>query len=126
MRRRGDLGSFTLSPVVAPHVVLAERLKILVNRNDRRAGRIESNCFYLVAGDSRLLHGIARGCGQCSHVIVMRLGRILRIFAFAMQWIFRDCGGEHATLAVHDRHADAESTEINSRDHRHQFVPSGG
>ena len=84
MRRRGDLGSFTLGPVVAPQIIFAERLKIFANRNYRRAGRVESNRFYFVTRNPRLLHGIARGCGQCSHVIVMRLGRILRIFAFAM------------------------------------------
>ena len=122
VRGFGDLGGFAFGAVVAPEIVVVERLQILVDGNDRGAGGVESDGFDLVAGDAGLLERLARGGGQGAHVVVMRLRGVFGIFALAMQRIFGNGGVEQAALAVHDGDADAQGAEIHSGDDRHQLA----
>jgi hypothetical protein len=61
MRKGRDLGGFLFRPVIAPEVILVEWNKILVNRNYRRTGGVESDGFNLVSIDSGLANRQARG-----------------------------------------------------------------
>ena len=83
-----DFRRFALSPMIAPQVVLAERLQILANRNYRRARGIESDRLYLISCDAGFPHRLTGGGGQGSHVIFVRLGGVFRVFALAVQGVF--------------------------------------
>src|SRR5215813_13232896 len=52
MRCFGNFGGFRFCAVVAPEVVVVEWLKILVNRNDGRASRIERDRSNIIAADA--------------------------------------------------------------------------
>ena len=118
----GDLRRLALGAMVAPQVVLAERLHVFADRNHRRAGGIERNGLDLIAADAGFLHRLARGGGQGAHVIFVRLGGVFRIFALAVQRIFGNRGFQQPALAVHDRNAHAQRSEIYSRHDGHQQV----
>ena len=120
---RRDLRGFAFGPVVAPQVVFAERLHVLAHGNDRGTRGIESDGLDLVAGDAGFLHRLASGGGQGTHVVFVRLGGVFRVFALAVQRIFGDRGLQQPALTVHDRDADAESSEVNSSHNRHQQAP---
>ena len=122
MRGGGYFFGFALSAVVAPQVVLTQWPQIFINRNHGRTSRIESDGFNLIAGNSRLLYGRVRSFGQCSHVVIMGLGGVLRIFALAVQGIFRNCGSKHSALAVHNGNTDAQGSKVDSGDNRHPFL----
>ena len=124
MRGRGNFRRLALGAMVAPQVVLVEGLHVFAHGNDRGTRGIEGNGLYLVAGDAGLLHRLAGGGGQRAHVVSVRLGGVFRIFTFAVQGIFGDRGLEQPALTVHDRHADAESTEVYASHNGHQQAPS--
>jgi len=84
MCRGGDLGGFAFGAVIAPQVVLAQRLKILVDRNDRGARGVERDRQHLIACNAGLLQSFAHRGSQRLHLIIVRLRRVLRILAFAM------------------------------------------
>ncbi len=87
----GDFGGFRLGAVIAPEIVVVERLQIFINGNDRRTGGIERDGLNLAAGDTGFLQGGARGAGNSVHVIHVGLRGVFGIFAAAMEWIFGDC-----------------------------------
>ena len=47
MRRLGDLRRFLPGAVIAPEIVVVERLESFADRNDARAGGVERDCFHL-------------------------------------------------------------------------------
>ena len=69
MRGRGDLRRLAFGSMIAPQVVFAERLHVFAHGNDRGTRGIESNGLYLVTGDTGLLHRLAGGGSQGTHVI---------------------------------------------------------
>ncbi len=119
MRELCDLLRFRFGAMVAPQVILVERPHARVDRNHAGAGRIERNG----------LNGCTRytGCGnrlaarfyQRPHLVVMRLGCVVGIFAFAMQRVLGDRSRQPSSLAVDDRHTRAECAEVYSRNDCH-------
>src|SRR6185369_2958607 len=81
---------------------------------------IESDRLDLATGDAGFLDRLAGGGGQGTHVVFVRLGGVFRVFALAVQGIFGDRGPQQPAFAIHDRDADAESSEVNSSHNRHQ------
>src|SRR5215813_13518892 len=122
MRRLSDLCSFVFRAVVAPEIVFAERLKFPINWNDGRTGGIERYGLNLVARDTRLLDGCARGFGERAHVIMVRLSGVFGILALAMQRIICNRGSKHAAFTVHNGGANAEGSEIYASNDGHGFV----
>ena len=123
MRGVGNLRRFALRAMIAPKVILVQRLHVLVDGNHRRARRIERNRLNLIAANARLLQDFAASRRQRAHVIFMRLRRVLRIFTLAVQRIFGDGRIQQPSLAVHQRNAHAQGSEIDSRNNRHQQAP---
>ncbi len=118
-RQLGDERGFLLGAMVAPQVVIVERLHAFADWNDAGASCIERDRFDLVAADFSGDHGAPRGFREGAHVIFMRLRRKIRILALAMQSIFSDGGSEKPALAVDDRYPHAEGAEIYSCDDGH-------
>ena len=79
-----DLGCLSLGAVIAPKVVLAQRLHVLIYWNDGRARGIESNRLHLLARNAGLIYCLAGRSGKSAHVIFMRLSRELGVFTLAM------------------------------------------
>jgi hypothetical protein len=123
MRGRRDLCCLTLGPMIAPQVVLAERLQVFANCNHGGTGSIDSNGLYLVARDTGFLHGLPSGGGQSAHMVFVRLGGVFGVFALAVQRIFGDGGFQQAALAVNDRDADAQRPEVDSSHNGHYQAP---
>ena len=119
-----DLRRFSLGAVIAPQIILTERLHFLINRDDRRACGIEGDRLHLIAWDAGFFHRLASCGGESNHVIFMRLSRVFRIFAFTMQWIFDDRRVKYSALAVHNRDANAQCSEIYAGNNGHQQFPS--
>ncbi len=120
MRGCRDLRSLALGAMVAPQVVFAERLQVFAHRNDRRASGVERNRFDLVARDTGFLHRLASCGGQRAHVVLVRLGGVFRVFAFAVQGIFGEGRVQQPALAVHDGDANAQGSKVDSSYDRHQ------
>ena len=105
--------------MIAPEVVIAQRLHITTDGKDRRSRGVERNRQNLIAPDRCLAQYFARSRSQCAHVIMMRLRGVFWIFALAMQRIFLDSGGEQSAFAVDEGDAHAQSSEIDTRYNRH-------
>ena len=118
-----DLRRFAFGAVIAPQVILAQWLNVLADRNYRRACSVECDRLHLIACDGRLFQGLARCRSQRPHVIVMGLRRVLCIFALAVEWVLGDCGFDQTPFAVHQRNANAQGSEVDSRHDRHQQAP---
>src|SRR5690242_9356234 len=54
MRDLGDFGGFPFCAMVAPQVIVAQRLHVLAHWNDRRACSVESNRLYLLSRNAAL------------------------------------------------------------------------
>ena len=84
---RGDLLGFGFGAMVAPEVVVVERLQVCVDRDDAGAGGIEGdgrNVFPVMPAG---FDGVAGGFREGAHVIGVGLGGVVGIFAAAMQRI---------------------------------------
>src|SRR5260370_13506944 len=121
-----DEGSLTPGAVVAPEVVVAERLQFFSHGNYTRSGRVNREGGDLVSrnlgGGDRFLHGFT----ESAHVVSMALRGVIGVFLFAMERILSDAPAETALAAVHDRDANAERSEIHSVDDGHEalFLPA--
>jgi hypothetical protein len=56
-------------------------------------------------------------------MVIVGLGCVFGVFPLPVQRILGNGRGEHAPLAVHDRDADAQSSEINAGDYGHSKIP---
>ena len=111
--------SFLFGAMVAPQIVVVERLEILPNGNHRRARGIQRNGENLLARDSGFLQNFTRGRSQRPHVIGVRLRGEFRIVALAMERICGDGRCQQAALTVHQRNADVQSPKINPSNDGH-------
>ena len=125
MRGGGNLGRFLLSAVVAPKVILAQRLEIFAYRDHRGAGRVDRDRCDFYAAHAGVFDGLARRRCQRLSLVVVRLRRVLRIFALPVQWILGYRRTQQAALAVDDRDAHTECAEIHAGHDRHQQPPCG-
>ncbi len=112
--RRGDFGGFLPRPVVAPQVVVVQRLHVGVDRNHSGPGGIERNGFDGVAVDARRFDGQSRGPGQRPHVIGVALGGVIGIFLLAEQRVLGGARAQTPLYAVENGDANAESAEIDT------------
>ena len=119
-RGRGTRG---FGAVIAPQVIIIERLQIFSDGNHGRAGGVECDGEDLLGRNTGLSDDVASGRREGAHVIFMRLRGVLGIFAFAMEGIFGDGGSQQAAFAVHQRNSDAQSSKINPGNHRHALSP---
>ena len=119
----GNLLRLTLGAMVAPQIVIIERLHAGVDRHHTRAGRIERDSLDLLARDPRLGQHRPHGADQPVHLIIMGLSSEIRIFPLPLQRIVGRSRGQSTLLcpgAVKQRNPDAQRAEINSRDDRHR------
>ena len=84
--------------MIAPEVVLVERLEVFADRNDAGAGGVESNGGNFSAIDAGGLKHIARGGDEGGHLVGVGLGGVIGIFATAMQRIGGRGGSDGALL----------------------------
>ncbi len=126
MLRVGQLGNLlrlTLSAMVAPQIVVIERLHAGVDRDHARAGRIERHRLDLLARDPSLGQYRPRGADQSIHLILVGLGGEIRVFPLPLQRIVSRRRRQSTLIgagAVKQRDADAERAEINSCNDRHR------
>ena len=111
---RGDLLRLLVGAMVAPQVVLVEGLHVRVDGHHARSGRVEGDGFDLLAGNAGRGDCLAGGSGEGAHVVGVRLGGVVGIFALAVQRVFFHRGAQAAALAVHDGDANAQCSEVNS------------
>ena len=112
--QRGDRGSLLPGAVIAPEVVVVERLEAFVDRDHARPGGIEGDGIDRAAVDAGLGDGAARGIPQGAHVIGVALGGVVGVFLLAEERIFGDAGAEAAAGAIEDGNANAEGAEIDA------------
>ncbi len=117
----GDLGGFVLGAVVAPEVVVVERLHVLVDGDDGGAGGIEGDGGDGAGGDAGFGDDFAGGAGECGHLVVVGLGGLVGVFPVAFEWVLGDGGAEAAPVAVEQGDSDAQGSEIYACDDGHGF-----
>ncbi len=94
------------------------------HRNDARPGGIERHGFELVARDARLDQHRPHGAHQRIHLVLMRLGGEIRVFAFTLQRVLGRRRGQPALeliclVAVEQRYPNTQRAEINPGGNRH-------
>ena len=121
--RRGDFGGFLPRPVVAPQVVVVQRLHLGVHRNHAAAGGIERQGFDRAPVDGGRIHGAVRGLGQGPHVIGVALRGVIGIFLLAEQRVLGRARAQAPPGAIENRDANAESAEIDTGYDAHDVLP---
>ena len=84
--------------MIAPEIVIIQRLKFFSDRNDTRSGRVERNSGDRPPVDSGAIDGLSHGIYQRIHVIGVALRRVIRIVFAAMQRIL-GCAGAESSLS---------------------------
>ena len=121
--RGGDLGGFLPRPVVAPQVVIVQRLHVGVHRNYGAPGGIERHGFDGVAANAGRLNGKPHGRGQRTHVIAVALGGVIGVFLLAEQRVLGGARPQAPLGAIENRDANAESAEIDTGYDTHENLP---
>ena len=100
MRQCDNLLRLALGAMVAPQVVLVERLHLRVYRHYAGAGGVKGDGLDFLAADARFFY--RQPCSNCerTHVVGMRLRCIIWVLAATMKRIFRYSGAQTAALAV--------------------------
>lgn len=93
---------------------------MLVDGDNARAGGVEGEGDDLVSGSAGLDEDGACGFDEGAHLIGVRLGGKVRVFASAVERV--GCGGcsEAAAGAVEEGYADAEGTEVYTGNNGHR------
>src|SRR4029079_17512318 len=79
-----------------------------------------------MTGNACFSYRLARGGGESTHVILVRLRGVFGVLAFSVQGIFNNCRLQQSAFAINDGHSDAQSSKVNSRNDGHgQTSPSG-
>ena len=117
----GDLLGLAEGAVIAPEVVVVERLHVGVDGDDAGAGGVEGDGFDLVAGDAGLGEDVAHGGDEGGHLVGVGLGGEVGVFALAMEGVAGGGGAEAAALAVEETYAGTEGSEIDSGDDAHAW-----
>ncbi len=119
----GDLLRFVLGAVVAPEIVVVERLHVGIDGDDAGAGGIEGDGRDVCACDVCLREDVAGGPGEGVHLVVVRLRCLVGVLAIALEGVFGDSGSEASAGAVEERDSDAKRSEINPCHDGHTQVP---
>jgi hypothetical protein len=118
-----DLSRLAFRAVIAPQIIFPERPKIFANGNHGRTRGVECDGLHLISRNAGFLQGLTRRSSQCTHVVVVRLGGVFRIFALAVQRVLDAGGVNQAALAVDQRNTNAQGSEVDSGHDRHQQAP---
>ena len=95
-----DLLGLGKRAMIAPQVVFIERLEALTHGNYARSRRIERDRSHLRAIDARRLQRIFRRRGQRSHLVGVRLCRVIWVLSLAVQRIAGRRSPDRPFLAV--------------------------
>ncbi len=125
VRHLGDARRLVLGAVVAPEVVVVERLHLVVDRDDGRAGGVEGDGADFLPLDPRRLECAPRGLDERLHVRCVRLRGVVRIVAVALDRILGDAVSDHPLAAVDDRDAHTLRPEVHPGDDPHLRRASG-
>src|SRR5271170_470052 len=96
-----------LGSVIAPEVILTEWLERVSHGHYAGAGGIQSYCFNAGAVRLSLFQHRSCGCDERRHVIVMRLGCVVRIFPATVKGIIRERSRQASVIAVQQADAHA-------------------
>src|SRR6516162_9204293 len=105
MRRPSDLTGLLPRAVVAPEIIIVERLQPFIDWNHARTSSIDGDRFDGIAIDSRILDRPPDCFRQGAHVLGMALGGMVWIVLLPNEGILRHAGTEPPTLAVENRDA---------------------
>ena len=109
--------------MVAPEIVVVERLKIFADGNDAGASCIESHGSDGLAVDAGCGEDFAGGAGERGHLGRMRLRREVGVVAAAMERVGCGGGADGTACAIDESDAHAEGAEINAGDDGHGTNP---
>ena len=98
----GDPRRFSCRAVIAPEVVVAERLAAGAEWNDRGAGGVECQRLDLGARDIRIRQSELHGVDQRGHVRVVRLRGEVGISAVPLDRVLRRTETNDAADVVHN------------------------
>ena len=115
----GNLLGLGKGAMVAPQVILIQRLQPLAHRNHARAGRVERNGRNRAPIHPRSAQRVPRRGRQGCHLVGVGLCGKIRVFAAAVKGIRGRCGSDWAFQAVHKSDANAECAKINTGDNGH-------
>src|SRR3984885_2051333 len=105
--QRGDLLGLSLRAMIAPQIVLGERLHLGIDRYNARSSGVERQRNDISTPNRRLLERSPHSLDQRIHLVVMRLRGVVGIVAATMQRILRSrstkaaahlAGGPHITI----------------------------
>ena len=88
MRPARDLGGLLPGAMVAPEVIVVERLQALAHGHDGRPRGVDAEALDGAAVDARRRNRPFHRLRQRGHVVGMTLRGVFRIFLLAMQRIF--------------------------------------
>ena len=117
--RRRDFGGLLPGAMVAPQVVVVDRLQVRVDGDDARSGGVERDGFDSVPVDRRAADGVVHRLGQRRHVVGVTLGGVVGIVLLAQK---RICAGPRAQTAfgaIEDGYADAQRPEVDTGNDTH-------
>src|ERR1700733_2965954 len=92
--------------VIAPEIIIVERRESFANGDYARTGGVECESADVIPVPAGSLQRLPGGERQCFHLICVGLRCEVRIFFFALQWIFRGGKTEAAALAIKQRKSD--------------------
>jgi hypothetical protein len=110
--------------MIAPQVVVVERLHRRIDRNYAGPCRVECDGGDVLSVDVVLFNHQAHRANQGLHLVCMRLRGIVRIVSTASQWIFGRGRPQPAARAVEQGHSYAQGSEVDARNNGH-FSLSG-
>ena len=122
VRRRRDLAGFLPGPVVAPQVVVVDRLQLFIHRNHAGSGGIERDGFDRLSVYARRQNGAVHGFHQRAHVVGVALRGVVGIFFLPQQRIFARPRAQPSALAIENGNADAQCAEIHSGNDAHSHL----
>src|ERR1051326_611914 len=100
--------------MVAPEVVVVDRIELRIHRDDAGSGGIERDGLNRVPVDSSALDGGMHRLRERAHVIGVALRGVIGVFFLPMQRVLTNTRAKAAACAVEDGDANAQRTEINT------------
>ncbi len=122
-RRLRDERRFFPRPVIAPQVIIVQRLQSLAHRNHARPGGVNRDRLYRIAPRARRRKRFAHRLHQRAHMLRMALRRMIRVIVAPLQRILGHPRAKASALAIDNRHAHAQRPKIHPRDNRHSILP---
>ena len=124
VRERGNLLRFMLRPVIAPQVVIIERLHLCIDGNHARSCGVEGYGGYVACIDPCLLDDLTRCLGERVHLIAVRLGGLVWIGPAALKRILCNRCSEPPLLTVQQGDTNAQRAKVHSSHDCHSLISS--